>query len=52
LFFAALFLGLALLFVQISLTRFKRQAVGLLDDLDKELNNFAMRLREWSRGDI
>eukprot|EP00971_Amphidinium_carterae_P016142 318054-Amphidinium_carterae.1 len=24
------------------------QAVGLLDDLDKELNNFAMRLREWS----
>jgi len=22
-------------------------AVGLLDDLDKELNNFAMRLREW-----
>ncbi|OLP94148.1 putative nucleolar protein 5-1 [Symbiodinium microadriaticum] len=23
------------------------QAVGLLDDLDKELNNFAMRLREW-----
>merc|ERR1719498_1939196 len=23
------------------------QAVGLLDDLDKEMNNFAMRLREW-----
>merc|ERR1712232_1507344 len=23
------------------------RAVGLLDDLDKELNNFAMRLREW-----
>merc|ERR1719482_1792374 len=23
------------------------QAVGLLDDLDKELNNFSMRLREW-----
>jgi len=23
------------------------QAIGLLDDLDKELNNFAMRLREW-----
>merc|ERR1712060_550485 len=23
------------------------QAVGLLDDLDNELNNFAMRLREW-----
>jgi len=23
------------------------QAVGLLDDLDKELNNFALRLREW-----
>lgn len=23
------------------------QAVGLLDDLDKDLNNFAMRLREW-----
>mmetsp|Transcript_58333 Transcript_58333/g.165884 ORF Transcript_58333/g.165884 Transcript_58333/m.165884 type:complete len:500 (-) Transcript_58333:71-1570(-) len=23
------------------------QAVGLLDDLDKEINNFAMRLREW-----
>merc|ERR1712039_282680 len=23
------------------------QAVNLLDDLDKELNNFAMRLREW-----
>ena len=23
------------------------EAVGLLDDLDKELNNFAMRLREW-----
>lgn len=23
------------------------QAVGLLDDLDKELNNFAMRLKEW-----
>ena len=23
------------------------QAVGLLDDLDKELNNYAMRLREW-----
>ena len=21
--------------------------MGLLDDLDKELNNFAMRLREW-----
>lgn len=23
------------------------QAVGLLDDLDKELNNFAMRFRKW-----
>ena len=23
------------------------QAVGLLDDLDKELNNYSMRLREW-----
>ena len=23
------------------------QAVGLLDDLDKELNNYTMRLREW-----
>ncbi len=23
------------------------QAVGLLDDLDKDLNNYAMRLREW-----
>ena len=23
------------------------QAVGLLDDLDKELNNYEMRLREW-----
>uniref|UniRef100_A0A0G4IEY9 Nop domain-containing protein n=1 Tax=Chromera velia CCMP2878 TaxID=1169474 RepID=A0A0G4IEY9_9ALVE len=23
------------------------QAVGLLDDLDRELNNFAMRLKEW-----
>merc|ERR1719453_2603414 len=23
------------------------QAVGLLDDLDKDLNNFAMRLKEW-----
>ena len=23
------------------------QAVGLLDELDKELNNYAMRLREW-----
>lgn len=23
------------------------QAIGLLDDLDKELNNFAMRLKEW-----
>ena len=23
------------------------QAVNLLDDLDKELNNYAMRLREW-----
>ncbi len=23
------------------------QAVGLLDDLDRELNNYAMRLREW-----
>merc|ERR1712166_158647 len=23
------------------------QAVGLIDDLDKELNNLAMRLREW-----
>ena len=23
------------------------QAIGLLDDLDKELNNYAMRLREW-----
>ena len=23
------------------------QAVGLLDDLDKEMNNYAMRLREW-----
>lgn len=26
---------------------FRCEAVGLLDDLDKELNNFAMRLREW-----
>lgn len=23
------------------------QAVSLLDDLDKEINNFVMRLREW-----
>ena len=23
------------------------QAIGLLDDVDKELNNYAMRLREW-----
>jgi len=23
------------------------QAIGLLDDLDKDLNNFAMRLKEW-----
>lgn len=23
------------------------QAVSLLDDLDKELNNYAMRLKEW-----
>jgi nucleolar protein 58 len=23
------------------------QAIGFLDDLDKELNNYAMRLREW-----
>lgn len=23
------------------------QAVGLLEDLDKEINNYAMRLREW-----
>jgi nucleolar protein 58 len=23
------------------------QAVGLLDDLDKELNTYAMRLKEW-----
>lgn len=23
------------------------QAVGLIDDMDKEINNFAMRLREW-----
>lgn len=23
------------------------QAIGLLDDLDKELNNYAMRVREW-----
>ena len=23
------------------------QAIGLLDDVDKELNNFVMRLREW-----
>lgn len=23
------------------------QAIGLLDDLDRELNNFAMRLKEW-----
>ena len=23
------------------------QAVSLLEDLDKELNNYAMRLREW-----
>jgi len=23
------------------------QAVALLDDLDKELNNYAMRLKEW-----
>ena len=23
------------------------QAVNLLEDLDKELNNYAMRLREW-----
>ena len=31
-------------------TRSRGQAVGLLDDLDKELNNFAMRLREWHLG--
>ena len=24
-----------------------RQAIGLLDDLDKELNTYAMRVREW-----
>lgn len=24
------------------------QAVGILDDLDKELNNFIMRLKEWN----
>jgi nucleolar protein 58 len=23
------------------------QAVSLLEDLDKELNNYAMRLKEW-----
>ena len=23
------------------------QAIGLLDDLDKELNTYAMRLKEW-----
>jgi nucleolar protein 58 len=23
------------------------QAIGLLDDLDKELNTYAMRVREW-----
>lgn len=23
------------------------QAISLLDDLDKELNNYMMRLREW-----
>jgi nucleolar protein 58 len=23
------------------------QAIGLLDDLDKELNTYAMRIREW-----
>ena len=23
------------------------QAISLLDDLDKELNNYTMRLREW-----
>ena len=23
------------------------QAIGLLDDLDKELNTYAMRAREW-----
>lgn len=23
------------------------QAIGLLDDLDKELNNYSMRVREW-----
>ena len=26
---------------------FKLQAVSLLDDLDKELNNYIMRCREW-----
>jgi len=25
------------------------QAIGLLDDLDKELNTYAMRVREWYR---
>lgn len=30
---------------QFSLTH--EQAIGLLDDLDKELNTYAMRLKEW-----
>ena len=32
------------LFLSLSLSLFP---VALLDDLDKELNNYAMRLREW-----
>ena len=49
----------ALLFPSLSLSRYKLkfspdkvdtmivQAISLLDDLDKELNNYVMRAREW-----
>lgn len=30
-----------------SMHNLSRQAIGLLDDLDKELNTYAMRLKEW-----
>lgn len=48
-----------LLFLSVSLSRYKLkfspdkvdtmivQAISLLDDLDKELNNYMMRAREW-----
>ena len=49
-FVAAFFCAARNFFLSNEPDKFPRQAVGLLDDLDKELNNFAMRLREWCAG--